>query len=166
MKVSQERQMTAAKRKVIVVVMYGAFAAAAGLWAAAGGLKPLPVAALVTAGILVSLAALVMLLQGTHFWRWGNAPDQDLDEFERASRNEAYRTSYVTVATLSLLALISIRIGSDLTTFRIADSAMDILFWGWFLLVVTLPTAVLAWKAKTFEDDDAAPASALSSGWR
>jgi hypothetical protein len=45
------------------------------------------------------------------------------------------------------------RIASDTTDFVISESAREFMFWGWFLLVLTLPAALLAWTEKPLDDD-------------
>jgi cell division protein FtsW (lipid II flippase) len=133
--------------------MYGAYGLAMALWVAAGGLRPLPVAVLIVALLLLSLGSLIVLFQRTRYWKWGNSPDADLDEFQVASRNEAYKTAYIIVATLTLLVMFIGRIASDTTDFVISESAREFMFWGWFLLVLTLPAALLAWTEKPLDDD-------------
>jgi len=150
---TEERTLSTAARKAAVLVMYGAYSGAVALWVAAGGLSPLPIAILIVALLLLSLGALFVLFQRTHYWKWGNSPDADLDEFQVASRNAAYKTAYVIVASLTLLVLFLGRIASDMTDFAISESAREFLFWGWFMLVLTLPAALLAWTEKPLDDD-------------
>jgi len=150
---TNEKTLSASARKTAVVVMYGAYGVAVALWAAAGGLRPLPMAALIVGLLLLSLGALIVLFQRTRYWKWGNSPDADLDEFQIASRNAAYKTAYIIVAALTLLIMFIGRVGSDTTEVAISESAREIMFWGWFLLVLTLPAALLAWTEKPLDDD-------------
>lgn len=149
-----ERTLSAAARKTTVLTMYGAYAAACALWLAAGGLKSVPVAAAVVALLLLSMGALILLFQRTRYWKWGNSPDADLDEFQIASRNAAYKNAYVIVASLSLLFMLGARVGYDITRLTVSDSAGEFLFWGWFLLVLTLPAALLAWTENAPDDEE------------
>lgn len=154
MTATPKRKLSGPERKIAVVVLYGAYGLAAALWIGAGGLWPWPIAIAVLLLGLAVFGALGMLFQNTRYWKWGNSPDADLDEFEIASRNNAYRSAYVAVATFSLLAMLMARIGADLIPLRLSDTAIELLFWGWFLVVTTLPAAILAWTEKPFEDDD------------
>jgi len=154
MVVTHERRLSAGTRKIAVVVMYGAYAAAAGLWAGAGGLTSIPLAASVVALFALVFAALGILFRGTRYWKWGNAPDICLDEFQIASRNAAYKSAYVIVSVLALTALFAERILHDTTAWSIDDRARDLIFWGWFLLVLTLPAAILVWTEKPVDDDE------------
>jgi hypothetical protein len=133
--------------------MYGAYGIAIALWVAAGGLRPLPVALLIVAFLLVSLGSLFVLFQRTRYWKWGNSPDTDLDEFQIASRNAAYKTAYIIVATLTIWIMFVGRIAADVTTIAISDATREFMFWGWFMLVLTLPAALLAWTEKPLDDD-------------
>jgi len=151
---TSKRQLSALERKTGVVVLYGAYALGSALWIGAGGLRSWPIAVAVLLLVLAVFGALGMLFQRTHYWKWGNSPDADLDEFEIASRNSAYKNAYVVVATLSLLGMLIARIGGDLVPFRLSETALELLFWGWFLIVTTLPAAILAWTEKPIDDDD------------
>ena len=150
-----ERRLSAAARKATVIVMYGAYGVACALWLIVGGLKTVPAALAIVALLLLSLGALILLFQNTRYWKWGNSPDADLDEFQISSRNAAYKSAYIIVASFSLLVMLAARIGHDVTPFTVTESAREFLFWGWFLLVLTLPAALLAWTEKPLDDDDA-----------
>jgi hypothetical protein len=150
---TNEKTLSALARKTAVLVMYGAYGVAVALWVAAGGLRPLSMAVLIVALLLLSLGALIVLFQRTRYWKWGNSPDADLDEFQIASRNAAYKTAYIIVAALTLLIMFIGRIGSDTTDIAISESAREFTFWGWFMLVLTLPAALLAWTEKPLDDD-------------
>lgn len=148
-----ERTLSAGARKTAVVVMYGAYGVAVALWVDADGLRPLPIAIVIIALLLLSFASLFALFQRTRYWKWSNSPDADLDEFQVAFRNEAYKTAYVIVAALTLLFMFAARIASDTTDIAISESAREFIFWGWFMLVLTLPAALLAWTEKPLDED-------------
>lgn len=154
MTATPKRKLSGRERKTGVVVLYGAYGLAAALWIGAGGLRPWPIAIAVLLLVLAVFGSLGMLFQSTRYWKWGNAPDACLDEFEIASRNSAYKSAYVVVATASLLGMLIARIGADLIPFRFSETALELLFWGWFLIVTTLPAAILAWTEKPVDDDD------------
>jgi hypothetical protein len=149
-----ERRLSASARKITVLVMYGAYGLACALWVAAGGLKTAPTAIGIVALLLLSLGAVILLFQNTRYWKWGNSPDAELDEFQLSSRNAAYKNAYVIIASFSLLVMLAARIGHDVTQFTVTESAREFLFWGWFLLVLTLPAALLAWTEKPLDDDE------------
>lgn len=151
---TSNRRLSGREKKAGIVVLYSAYGLAAALWIGAGGLRPWPVAVAVVILMLAVFGSLGMLFQRTHYWKWGNSPDAELDEFEIASRNSAYKTAYVLVASLSLLAMLAARIGADLVAFTFSETARELLFWGWFLLVATLPAAILAWTEKPVDDED------------
>ena len=150
---TNDRTLGTAGRKTAVLTMYGAYGTAVTLWVIAGGLRPLPMAVVIVTLLLVSLGSLIFLFQRTRYWKWGNSPDADLDEFQVASRNAAYKNAYIIVASLSLLVMFVARIASDTTDITISESAREFMFWGWFLLVLTLPAALLAWTEKPLDDD-------------
>lgn len=150
---ANHRQLSAFTRKAGVLVLYGAYGLAAALWIGVGGLRPWPVATAIVLLMLAVFAALGMLFRSTHYWKWGNSPDSELDEFEIASRNSAYKSAYVVVATASLVAMLIMRIGIDVAALRFSDMALELLFWGWFLVVATLPAALLAWTERPLDDD-------------
>src|SRR4028119_812743 len=118
-----ERRLSASARKATVLVMYGAYGAACALWLIAGGLKTVPTAISIVALLLLSLGALILLFQNTRYWKWGNSPDAELDEFQISSRNAAYKSAYVIIASFSLLVMLVARIGHDVTQFTVTESA-------------------------------------------
>lgn len=150
---TNERTLSTNARKTAVLTMYGAYGIAVALWIVAGGLRPLPIAITIVTLLLLSMGSLIVLFQRTRYWKWGNSPDAELDEFQVSSRNTAYKNAYFIIASVSLLVMFIARIGADTTDIEITESAREFLFWGWFLLVLTLPAALLAWTEKPIDDD-------------
>ena len=140
-----DRSLPLPIRRTAVVVMYGAFAAGLGCLALAGGWHPLPTALGIAAVFAVSLAAFGVLFTGTRYWRWGNAPDRQLDEFHVASRNRAYLSAYQVVSTLGMAGLIWLQLAND-HGWHLPDGGMwSGIFWAYTLVVLTLPASILAW---------------------
>jgi hypothetical protein len=106
--------------------------------------------ALFIALIALSLAAsgygLYKLFHKTELWKLGNSPDQDLDERQIRVRDVAYRFAYSLTATFTFLGLfyVSVALDKDLWLPRTYDEAST-LMWAAFILLLTLPSAVLAW---------------------
>ncbi len=69
-------------------------------------------------------------------------------------RNEAFRASYILLAALCVVGIVYGGIALDNDWLWLPDTwnAVQAVVWGVFLLVMTLPTAVLAWT----EPDDLA----------
>ncbi len=142
-------------RRAAVLAAYGGYAFGACAWIGEGGLRTPAALAVTLAGFAVTLGALSVLFRGTRYWRWGNAPDAQVDEFELATRNAAYRHAYTAVSSLGLLGLLAWRIAGDagaLSDAFFRGPTPDLLFWGWMLLVLTLPAALLAWTTRDEED--------------
>jgi hypothetical protein len=100
--------------------------------------------------IVLSLAAsgygLTKLFYKTELWKLGNSPDKDLDERQIRVRDVAYRFAYSLTATFTFLGLfyVSLALDKGLWLPRTYDEAST-LMWAAFVLLLTLPSAVLAW---------------------
>jgi hypothetical protein len=107
--------------------------------------------------VLITLSfVLAWRLWQTPFWRAGNQPDCALDERERALRDRAYRRAYTIAGTAVLLGLVYVQLAFD-SDDRIRywlpagfDEASR-LFWGAFLVLITLPAAILAWDREALD---------------
>jgi len=108
---------------------------------------------LVAIGLILVAASLSTLFRNTRYWRWGNAPDADLDEYQVETRDRAYRWSYSLIVTLGLLGLLGFRIANDATGFSLNETQYELLFWGWLLIGATLPSALLAWNEQPLDED-------------
>jgi hypothetical protein len=81
--------------------------------------------------------------------------DGRLDERQLAMRNAAYLDAYRVVSATAVLGCIWIALGIDLgwwwvpTTYR----EWNDIFWGLFLLTVSLPSAFLVWREPDGVDD-------------
>jgi len=138
--------------RLAVVLMYGAYAAGTVLqWQQNGAAAPQPLRSIILA--LFALALLMgSFLSVTYYWHWGTVKDTELDEREIATRNAAYVHAYRIIAVLSMAGSLWWISGPLLRQPAPLGVDANVLFWGYVLLLVTLPTALLAWK------DRAAPA--------
>lgn len=152
MTTTSQRRPPPGVRKGAVIAMYGAYVVGALAWMASANSDQPGFGIAAIACWLVVFAALHLLFHRTGYWRWGNAPQESLDEFEVASRNVAYRIAYSLVAGTTLLALLAERFAWDVAQWSADDRARDIIFWGWFLVVMTLPAAILAWTERPHDD--------------
>lgn len=92
--------------------------------------------------VLVGLAALL----SSWVWQAANQEDSALDERQRRVRDRAYLHAYQGLGALVILtavyAMFARNLGWWLPT---TGLQMQALFWGVFLLCLTLPTAIVAW---------------------
>ncbi len=153
MTIRAERELGRGSRRGAVVAIYGGYVAAAGAWSLSGGLKTLPVQVTVLTGFAAVFAGLAVLMLNTRYWAWGNAPDKALDEFQVASRNGAYRYSYMAVAVIGMLGILFATMLFDRGTPDLAPATGQLLLWAWMLLTLTLPSAILAWTERPLDRD-------------
>lgn len=105
--------------------------------------------------IIVSLLAYAALA-GTRLNRLTGEERGRLDEYERNLRAGAMETSYQLFAALALLGIIYLAIGSDAGWWLPSGyEQWNGIFWGAFLWSSLLPTAVLAFRLRTDEDEAA-----------
>lgn len=130
-------------RRIAVVSMYGTYATGTILqWQVhnAGESRELILAIFILAFVIGGL-----LFVGTHYLRWVSARDNALDEREIAIRNAVYRTAYHFIAWFGI-ALLAIWYAAPYTAPSLTMATnFNVLFWGFVLLVATLPAALLAW---------------------
>lgn len=81
--------------------------------------------------------------------------DTRLDERQIAQRNSAYLDSYRFVAGLVLLGVIWIALGTDLDYWWIPTTfhERNAIFWGLFIYLTSLPSAILAWREPDRHDE-------------
>jgi hypothetical protein len=81
--------------------------------------------------------------------------DTRLDERQLALRNSAYLQSYRFVAALVLLGVIWIALGTDLGYWWIPTTwhEWNAIFWGLFIYLTLLPSAILAWREPDRHDE-------------
>jgi hypothetical protein len=112
----------------------------------------LPVAAFIVL-LVLSLAAsgygLVVLFRRTSLWAIGNNPDTMLDERQARTRDAAYRIAYSLVSTLTFMGLFYASIAVDKHLWLPRDySEVSTIMWAAFVLLLTLPSTVLAWSER------------------
>ena len=93
-------------------------------------------------GLAAGIGMIIYLYRGTGFWQLGNAPDERLDERQLQVRNRVYRLAYIGVATLVLAILIAAIFGIPLPQ---GYDNLQPFYWTISTVVLTLPSAILAW---------------------
>ena len=134
----------------MVVAMYGLFGAGAALklFGPGGAWGPASVA-----GVALMIAAYLFAapLFRSPWWGGANRPDKCLDERELRLRDRAYLRAYRVVGIVPLCVVLYSAMALDdgklaphlWLPHSYADA--NILFWGVFLVTMTLPAAMLAW---------------------
>ncbi|MBL8156629.1 MAG: hypothetical protein JNM70_20800 [Anaerolineae bacterium] len=131
--------------RALVVASYASFAGAA-LTRALGETYPIMLPAFAILAVATAMFA-YRLMRGD-LWRIAHEEDRKLDEREIVLRNRAYRSAYITLSSVALLALVYWQIASDAGLWLPQGEAVQtILIAGAFLFSLTLPSAVLAWIA-------------------
>ncbi len=136
------RSIPLAQRRVGVVVQFLSYplvyflAIQAGLWPSVATLL----------GLAALVGSSVYLYLNTGLWHFGNAPDDELDERQMQIRNLAYRNAYIGVSALIVIILLYLLLAEG---FRlpvpIGYNQINPLFWTIWTIVMTLPSAILAW---------------------
>jgi hypothetical protein len=136
------RTISLARRRVAVVLQLLSYPLTFGLTSLSGLLAS--VATLIALGAF--LGSFMYLYYQTGLWQFGNAPDKDLDERQVQIRNQAYRFAYVYISTLLILALMYAMLAQDFYwPLPTGANQVNTLFWSFFFVVITLPSAILAW---------------------
>lgn len=136
------RTIPLVRRRVAVVFQLLSYPLAFGLTNAAG--LPSRIATLLA--LAVFAGSFAYLYYQTGLWQFGNAPDNDLDERQVQIRNQAYRLAYIGISTLIILALVYTMLAQDFHWYLPTGSVeTNVLFWSVWFLVMTLPSAILAW---------------------
>jgi hypothetical protein len=131
-------------RRFAVVSMYGAYLA--------GGIMQWRVNEIgqnrqaIFAAFLFAFAIGTILFVSTHYMRWTSAKEAALDEREIATRNAVYRSAYGVMAWLSVLVLVWWYVGRFVSPPLTLETDVNVMFWGYVLLLSTLPASLLAWN--------------------
>ncbi len=99
--------------------------------------------ALLVAGVAAAAYGVFTLL-GRTFVNAPNIRDAALDERQRARRNEALVRAYPFVGIFAALGLVYMMIGDAWPLVR-NFTVIEALFWGVFLLAISLPSSIIAW---------------------
>lgn len=85
----------------------------------------------------------------------GDDIDGRLDERQLAVRNAAYLDAYRIASGIVLLGVIWIALGLDLGLWWVPSTydEWNIIFWGLFIYLMTLPSAFLAWREPDRSDE-------------
>ncbi|MBI1360086.1 MAG: hypothetical protein GC155_07355 [Alphaproteobacteria bacterium] len=117
---------------------------------------------LAVVGLLLVAASLLIfaLLAGTSLQRQSQEQPSRLDERELAERNRATYVAYVILAGSVMLGLVYMMIAKDLEAGRgihlwlpKTSDHWNGLFWGFVLVSLTLPGAVMAWRSRAPEGE-------------
>lgn len=141
-------------RRALVVLVYGTYAAiAVTVSSGAFDAQVLPSIQAVIAGI-AAWVGVWMLSRMSRHWRWGQAPDETLDEREIAVRLRAYHLAYVIFNAAVFVSLVALSFLVDLGKLSaFSYSQVSALLWGVFLVGWTLPSTILAWIDRGLADD-------------
>ena len=140
-------ELTRRRRRAAVLATYLGYAALVGsFWLNGAADLPRWTAMLPIAAGAALLAGLTTVFVGA-WWDRANQVDAALDERERAVRDRAYRSSYTVVGTLCVTTVVYAAIAADSGRGWLPSTSNEwqAVVWGVLLLVMTIPTAVLAW---------------------
>jgi hypothetical protein len=100
---------------------------------------------------LVAFGATIPLMLSTYAFR-ANAPDEQIDERERAERYRAYYWTLLYLLTGVLIAFIAVDAKrlAPLLSMAVVSNLLQVLF----LTTLALPTAILAWRDRTTSDEE------------
>jgi MFS family permease len=134
------------RRRGSVVALYGSYVLACASVATANfATRPAQVIGLVLLIAGVAAAAYgVFTLLGRTFVNAPNIRDAALDERQRARRNEALVRAYPVIGMFTALSLLYVMAGDAWPVVR-NYTVIEALFWGAFLLAISLPSAIIAW---------------------
>lgn len=139
---------------MLVTFVYGAYACLAAV-VASGALDAiiLPSIQALIAGISAWVGVWV-LSRMSRYWRWGQAPDEQLDEREIAARLRAYHIAYIFMTSAVFISLVALSFWADLRELSsIGYAQVSAVLWGVFLIGWTLPSAILAWIDRGIADE-------------
>jgi hypothetical protein len=148
------KELGRGSRRMLVVLVYGAYAAIA--VAVASGVfdvQMMPSIQAIIAGIAAWVGVWILSRMSRH-WQWGQAPDETLDEREIAVRLRAYHLAYVIINAAVFLSLVVLSFLVDLNKLSsFSYSQVSALLWGVFLVGWTLPSVILAWIDRGLADE-------------
>lgn len=148
------KEFSRSSRRALVAAVYGAYAAVAvAVGSGVFDAHVLPSIQAVTAGI-AAWAGVWILSRMSRHWRWGQAPDEALDEREIVVRLRVYHLAYVIYNAAVFLSLVLMSFLVDLNKLESFSYAqVSVLLWGVFLVGWTLPSAILAWTDRGTADE-------------
>ncbi|MEN9509929.1 MAG: hypothetical protein RLZZ621_2492 [Gemmatimonadota bacterium] len=100
---------------------------------------------------VVAIIAAIPLMLSTYAFR-ANAPDEQIDERERAERYRAYYWTLLYLLTGVLIAFIAVDAKrlAPLLSMGVVSNLLQVLF----LTTLALPTAILAWRDRATSDEE------------
>ena len=148
------KELGRGSRRAVVVLVYGAYTAiAAGV---VSGALDAQISPSIQAGVVAVTAwvGVWTLSRMSRHWRWGQAPDETLDEREIAARLRAYHMAYVFFTSAVFLSLVAFSFVVDLNKLgSLSYAQVSAILWGVFLVGWTLPSTILAWIDRGLADD-------------
>jgi hypothetical protein len=135
------------RRRWSVIALYGSYViicASAAIRANVSA-KPAELAALalLIAGVVAAFYG-VFTLMGRTFVNAPNLRESVLDERQRARRNDAISRAYPIIGIFTAVGLLYMMIGDAWPAVR-NFTVIEALFWGAFLLAISLPSSIIAW---------------------
>lgn len=146
---TQPKLLSREQRRRLVLGAYMGYVGVVILWSISTALSSgWFFAAALAVGALMVYCYTRLLFKGG-FWLLANAPDAQLDERQRYARDNAYRLAYAYASSAVMLALLYWYFASDIQKVKLwlpsTENELLATFWGFWLLLTTLPSAVLAW---------------------
>ena len=148
------KELGRGSRRTLVVLVYGVYAAiAVGVVSGAFDALILPSVQAAMAGVTAWVGVWALSRMSRH-WRWGQAPDERLDEREITMRLRAYHLAYVFFTAAAFLSLVAFSFVADTTKLAsLSYAQVSAFLWGVFLVGWTLPSTILAWIDRGLADD-------------
>ncbi len=135
------------RRRWSVAALYGSYVLICASAAIAANLTTPAAHAVALALLIAGVAAAiygVFTLMGRTFVNAPNIRNDALDERQQARRNEALVRAYPVIGIFAALCLGYMMIGDAWPAVR-NYTVIEALFWGTFLLAISLPSSIIAW---------------------
>ena len=130
-------------RRAIVLICYMGYAAMVASWAAFE--QPLRWVFVIPLGLVCILAMGSLMMP--QLLGVSDGSEKMLDERQLKLRNQTYLNAYRVLGTLVMLTALYAYIAADSGTWWLPKSSLELqaVFWGIWLVALTLPTAIAAW---------------------
>jgi hypothetical protein len=156
------RQLPRATARALLIALYTLYPIGCALQLAPGAAAGSATFSMVGLGLVALAVAAFIVLAGSSLQRQAQEEEPRLDERELAERNRAAYRAYSVFSGVVLLGMIYLMLRQDLIDSGKLDlwapttsEHWNALFWGFIMLSLTLPAAVLAFqKAEPEEETD------------